>query len=219
MSAQQIIEHIVLFKIKADTDQSKIDTMIERLNDLISLDSVLHISATPLLPTRFSFVHFTHILHSRHSSKENLADYTDHPSHVSVLKESVNPICMDIMIVDWVFDGFNQPIKLQPGSAIRATFLKLKEGNSGKKEKILGALGGIKERISYIDQTTCGENFSPARAKGYSIALIFVFPGVSELDRSYSDWKQAHTNRVKKERVRDLSDGFLIVDFVVPHSL
>ncbi|XP_047321414.1 stress-response A/B barrel domain-containing protein UP3-like [Impatiens glandulifera] len=215
MSAQQIIEHIVLFKVKPDTDPSKIDTMIGRLNGLISLDSVLHISATPLLRTRSSSLSFTHILHSRYSSKENLAVYTDHPSHVSVVTESVRPICEDIMAVDWVFDVSSQSIKPQPGSAIRATFLKLKEGNSGQKDEILGVIGGIKEKVPSIDQITYGENFSPARAKGYSIASIAVFPCVSELEGLDSDSELANA---EKEKVRDLLESVLVVDFVVPHS-
>ncbi|XP_047320724.1 stress-response A/B barrel domain-containing protein UP3-like [Impatiens glandulifera] len=222
MSGEQIIEHMVLFNIKVDADDSKIDTMIERLNGLISLDSVLHISATLLLPTRISsFVHFTHILHSRHSSKENLAVFTDHPSHVSVMTESVNPICEDIMVVDWdVFDGLNQPIKLQPGSAIKVAFMKLKEGSTAgkKKEEILGKLGGFKEIISSIDQTTCGEILSPARARGYSIAMILVFPGLSKLESSFSDMmrENAHKVAVTTPTVRDLLDDYLTVEFVVP---
>ncbi|CAL5344148.1 unnamed protein product [Camellia sinensis] len=41
----QIIEHIVLFKVKPDTDPSKIDSMITGLNSLISLHQVLHLTA------------------------------------------------------------------------------------------------------------------------------------------------------------------------------
>lgn len=214
MSSQQIVEHIVLFKVKPDTDPSKIDTMIGRLNGLASLDSVLHISASPLLRTRSSSLSFTHILHSRYSSKENLGVYTDHPSHVSVVTESVRPICEDVMAVDWVAEGFSQSIKPMPGSAIRATFLKLKEGSGeGEKEKVLGVIGGIKERFESIDQISYGENFSPWRAKGYSIASLAVFPGVSELEALDSDTGVAHA---EKEKVRDLLDSVLVVDFVIP---
>ncbi|XP_047320721.1 stress-response A/B barrel domain-containing protein UP3-like [Impatiens glandulifera] len=120
------------------------------------------------------------------------------------------------MVVDWVFDDFIVPIKLQPGSVIRATFLKLKEG-SDKKERTLGVLAKLKEKISSIDQITYGENFSPARTNGFSIALIFVILGVSELKKLFL---RENACRVKlNERVRDLLDDSLIVDFELPDGL
>ena len=61
-------------------------------------------------------------------------------------------------------------------------FLKLKEelGQESKSE-ILGVIKGLKGIFKDINQISVGENFSPARAKGYSIASLAVFPGVKEL--------------------------------------
>ena len=72
---------------------------------------------------------------------------------------------------------------LQPGSALKVSFLKLKEGlGDGVRDEVSGVVGGIKDRFGGIRQFSYGENFSPARAKGFSIASIAVFDGKDELD-------------------------------------
>nr|DAD20622.1 TPA_asm: hypothetical protein HUJ06_022085 [Nelumbo nucifera] len=59
------IEHIVLFKVKDDTEPSKINAMIGGLNALTSLDQVLHLSAGPIYRNRSSALNSIHMLHSR----------------------------------------------------------------------------------------------------------------------------------------------------------
>ncbi|KAJ6966582.1 stress-response A/B barrel domain-containing protein UP3-like [Populus alba x Populus x berolinensis] len=210
----QTVEHIVLFKVKENTDPTKINTMINSLNRLISLDSVLHLNAGALYRTKSSPIPFTHMLHSRYSSKENLSAYAVHPSHVSVVKESVQPICDDVMAVDWVTDDLNGGGSLvpPPGSAIRLSFLKLKEGLGDEvKDEILGSIKGIKGKYGGIHQISCGENFS-ARAKGYSIASLAVFPGLSELDS-----KEELVN-LEKAKFRDYLQSLIVLDYVVQPS-
>ncbi|XP_065850827.1 stress-response A/B barrel domain-containing protein UP3-like [Euphorbia lathyris] len=213
-TASSTIEHIVLFKVKENTDSSKLNSMISSLNALVSLDSVLHIAAVPLHRVKSSPVPFTHMLHSRYSSKEDLSAYSAHPSHVSVVKESVLPICDDIMAVDWVAHDLQGPVVLSPGSAVRLTLLKLKE-NLGEevKNEILTVISGIKGSFGGIQQLTCGENFSPARAKGYSIASLAVFPGLSEIDAL--DANEELVN-LQKEKVRDYLDSVIVLDSIVP---
>ncbi|KAG8657105.1 stress-response A/B barrel domain-containing protein UP3 [Manihot esculenta] len=208
------IEHIVLFKVKDDTDPSKVNTMLTSLNALVSLDPVLHLAAAPLYRTKSSPFPFTHMLHSRYSSKDSLNAYSAHPSHVTVVKESVLPICDDIMAVDWVADDLQGPIVPPPGSAIRVSFLKLKE-NLGEEDKdeILAFIKGIKGSIGEINQLSCGGNFSPARAKGYSIASLAVFPGVSGLEAVDSNEELVN---LQKEKVRDYLESVIVVDYVVP---
>ncbi|KAJ8766688.1 hypothetical protein K2173_004512 [Erythroxylum novogranatense] len=210
------VEHIVLFKVKDDTDPTKVHSMITNLNGLTSLDSVLHLSAGALHRTKSSPFPFTHMLHSRYPSKDHLSTYSAHPSHVSVVKEFVLPICEDVMAVDWVADDLHGSVLPPPGSALRVTFLKLKE-NLGQqvKDEILGVIKGIKERIGGVEQITCGENFSPARAKGYSIASLAVFGGVSELDAL--DSKEELVS-VEKEKVKDYLESVIVVDYQLPAS-
>lgn len=212
-SSSQTIEHIVLFKVKDDTDQSKVSAMISGLNGLTSLDSVVHLSAGPLLRNLSSSFNFTHLLHSRYKSKDDLSSYSQHPSHLSVVKESVLPICDDIMAVDWVADNLQGPLSLPLGSALRVSFLKLKESSGeGAKCEVLEAIKGIKNSFSQIAQLSVGENFSPARAKGFSIASLAVFPGTSELEAVDSDQELVNS---QKEKVRDNLESVIVVDYVV----
>ncbi|XP_031107456.1 stress-response A/B barrel domain-containing protein UP3-like [Ipomoea triloba] len=206
MSTSQIVEHVVLFKVKPDVEAAKVNDMIGKLNGLASLPQVAHIAAGALLRARSSSLSFTHMLHSRYRSKSDLADYSAHADHVAVVKGYVLPICEDIMAVDWIPDCFSGPIKVPAGSAIRATFLKLKESvGENEKNEILRVNKGIKEKFPSIEQLCVGENFS-ARAKGYSIASIAIFRGVSELEALNE----------AKDKVEEFLDDVLAVDFAVP---
>ncbi|XP_004507984.1 stress-response A/B barrel domain-containing protein UP3 [Cicer arietinum] len=212
MSTQsQTVEHIVLFKVKEDTEPSKVTAMVNGLSSLISLDQVLHLTVGPLLRNRSTSLTFTHMLHSRYKSKEDLEAYAAHPSHVSVVKGNVLPIVDDIMAVDWIAEDLNADVVPKQGSAIRVTFLKLKE--NAVSDQVLEVIKGIPEKFEQINQLSCGENFSPARAKGYSIASLAVFPGVSELEAVDSNQELVN---YQKDKVRDRLDSVLVVDYVVP---
>ena len=209
------VEHVVLFKVKPDADPSSVSAMLSGLNGLTSLPSVLHLSAGPLLRTRSrspAFA-FTHLLHSRYASKDDLASYSLHPDHLAVVRESVLPICDDIMAVDWLAHGLGAQLSPPPGSALRLSFLKLREGSGAEeKSQVLAAVEGVKDGFGQISQLSVGENFSPARAKGFSIASLAVFPGVSELEAVDSD-KEALDSH--KDKVRDYLESVIVVDYVV----
>ncbi|GMI92672.1 UP3 [Hibiscus trionum] len=206
-----IVEHVVLFKVKDDTDQGKVNVMLNNLNGLVSLDPVLHLTAGPVIRTKSPISNFTHMLHSRYKSKEDLNAYGVHPDHQRVVKENVVPICDDIMAVDWVADNDPTPLSPPPGSAIKVTFLKLKENVPNEVQgEVLGEIKGI----SGVQQITCGENFS-ARAKGFSLASVAVFAGVDEMEAAVG--KEEHVN-LQKQKVRDNLDGLIVVDYVVPAS-
>ncbi|KAH6779139.1 Stress responsive alpha-beta barrel domain protein [Perilla frutescens var. hirtella] len=213
----QIIEHIVLFKAKADADPSAVNTMLRKLNGLATLDSVLHISAGPIAHCRSSSLTFTHMLHSRYRSKSDLATYTDDPVHVGVVVNDVKPVVDDVMAVDWVADDFSGPVAVPPGAALRLSLLKLKEeaGESGKSE-VLGVVRGIKDKFGLIEQLTVGENFSPARAKGFSIASIAVLKGAKELEALGAESEAAN---VEKDKVREFLDEVLVLDYGLPASV
>ncbi|KAK1303004.1 hypothetical protein QJS10_CPB12g01758 [Acorus calamus] len=205
-----VVEHVVLFKVKDSTDPTASDAMISRLTALISLPSVSHLSAAPILRSRSpSAAGFTHILHSRYPSKSALADYSAHPDHLSVVRESVLPIVDDIMAVDWVADLPPAVAALPPGSAVRVTFVKPKEGGD---DEIVRVSGGIDVSGRPIEQVSFGRNFSPGRAKGFTVAFMSVFRGTEEMDAVEG---MAEVEAVK-ERVRPLIEDLIIVDFVVP---
>lgn len=121
------------------------------------------------------------------------------------------------MAVDWMTnDVISGSVNVSPGSALRVSFLKLKE-NLGEDEKneIMGVIGGIKEKFPSIEQLSYGENFSPARAKGFSIASLAVFKGWNELEGLD---KESEAANEQKDKVRDKLDGVVVLDYVVPSS-
>lgn len=209
------VEHVVLFKAKENVDPSRINAWLEALNGLISLDQVLHLSAGPALRIRSSSsLGFTHVLHSRYGSERDLAAYSVHPSHVSVVKDHGQPLIDDIMAVDWMAAAHD--LHPSPGSAIRVTFLKLKEDlGDDVKSQILACIRGIKDRLERITQFTSGENFSPGRAKGFSLAWLAAFPGLSELEAMDSNEDLVHLKEYH-QKVKDFVESELVVDYVVP---
>uniref|UniRef100_A0A7N0UE46 Stress-response A/B barrel domain-containing protein n=1 Tax=Kalanchoe fedtschenkoi TaxID=63787 RepID=A0A7N0UE46_KALFE len=201
------IEHVVLFKVKDSTDSSKLSAMVDGLSGLTSLDQVLHLTAAPLHRTRSAPVPFTHLLHSRYGSKEDLAAYSAHPAHVAVVKEKVLPFCDDVMAVDWIADGdLSAP---GPGSAVRLTLLKLKEECSDEKQKeeVLSIVRGCFDKVL---QSSVGENFSPARAKGFTVASLAVYRTVEDLEEA--------DNSALEAKVRPYIDDIVDVEYVIPYS-
>ncbi|KAL8234817.1 hypothetical protein R6Q59_020917 [Mikania micrantha] len=213
MSGQnQVVEHVVLFKVKPDVDSSKVAAMVSGLNGLISLNLTTHLTAGQLLRSRSSSLTFTHMLHSRYRSKDDLRDYSAHPEHVRVVTENVKPIMDDIMAVDWISTGAGDSPK--PGSAMRVTFLKLKENlEEIERSRIMEVIGGIKDQFPVIEQLSVGENFSHDRAKGYTIASVAVLPGAADLEALDSN---VEIVKMQKEKVKDSIESVVVVDYVIP---
>ncbi|KAE8712533.1 Stress responsive alpha-beta barrel domain protein, putative isoform 2 [Hibiscus syriacus] len=84
-----------------------------------------------------------------------------------------------------------------------------------RKSDILGVIKGIKDGVSGVQQITCGENFSPGRAKGFSIASVAVFSGVGEM--AAAEGNEEYVN-LQKQKVRDHLNGVIVVDYVMPSS-
>jgi len=202
-SSQSVVEHIVLVKVKDGTEPSKVSAMVNAMNSLASIDGVLHLTAGSVLrngPTTA----FTHMLHSRYPSKDHLQAYNVHPSHIAVATGLIFPISDDVMVVDWV----GAKTTLNPsatGSGLRVRFLKLKEDVGDDRDEVLSVVRGVKEGVGEL---SCGENFSPERAKGFSIASLAIFPGRKELES------------VKLEeglvKVVEHVEDAMVVDYVVP---
>ncbi|KAL5707979.1 hypothetical protein ACHQM5_018823 [Ranunculus cassubicifolius] len=126
-----------------------------------------------------------------------------HPTHTKLVSELLEPITEDFMTVNWVAHHNEPLVKPPPGSAIRVTFLKMKEdqklGGTAKEE-----VG--KHLSESADEATFGENYS-TDAKGFSFASLAVFPSVKKL-------KAATDEITKHEKLKDMED-FVIVDYIV----
>lgn len=117
------------------------------------------------------------------------------------------------MAVDWVAEGVDDSAVVPaPGSSLKVSFLKLKEniGDEVKKE-VLAVVKGITNGFGRPpEQFTCGENFSPARARGYSIGWMAVFGGGDEL---------ALAETAASSEVIEYLEDVVIVDYVIPTKL
>ncbi|XP_057969515.1 stress-response A/B barrel domain-containing protein UP3-like [Malania oleifera] len=213
-SAHQFVEHIILFKVKDGTDPSRIASMVSRMNSLISLDQVLHLTAGPIHRILSSPFDFTLMLHSRYRSKEDLNAYLVHPFHVDV-RDSVFPFCDDVMAVDWIPDDLAGPVVLPAGSAMRVTFSKLKEGSGDAENREV--LKAIENGSKSTDRISFGKNFSPARAKGFSIVSVAMFPGLGELNGLDSSADEKIV-KLQKENAGGYLESVMAFDYVIPAS-
>ena len=227
-SESESIEHIVLFKVKDEAEPSKVKAWLDALNGLSSLDQVAQLTAAPLIQTTTTTtssatsLNFTHILHSRYNSKQDLKAYTVHPRHESAVKDHGLLIVQDIMAFDWVAPDLHLAVtpkpKPKPGSAIRVSFFKLKEEEEDvKKSEILGVLKETKDGLllgqqKQVSELSYGENFSPERSRGYSLAYLAVFPGHRELEDSNEELGKL------KDKFKDFVESEVVVDFLIPSS-
>lgn len=208
---------MVLFKVKEDATQSEIDSMVERINSLVTLEKPqpLHLTMGPILvssirSSSLSPLNFTHILHIRFRSKEDLHAFAVHPTHVAAIKANA-PLVVDIMALDWVSEVQADQLVLPPGSALRVAFFKLKEGLGEQvKDEVLKGISGI--RHEKVVQFTFGENFSVGRDKGFSFASAAVFAGLSELQEADSD--EEFGNYYMTDKIKENLDTVLLLDYL-----
>ncbi|KAG4956920.1 hypothetical protein JHK82_042646 [Glycine max] len=155
-----VVEHVVLVKVKDDTEPTKVNAMVNAMNSLATIDGVKHLTVGPLLrngpTTTTSGLRFTHMLHNRYNSKEALE-----------LKESIY-----------------EEVKDEALSVVR-----------GMEHGVAGVLW----QFSY------DENFSPERAKGFTLASLAVFPEREELQSVELD-----------EGLGVVVEDVVVVDYVVP---
>ncbi|XP_006598405.1 stress-response A/B barrel domain-containing protein UP3-like [Glycine soja] len=110
------------------------------------------------------------------------------------------------MVVDWVAGGVNLP-PLAKGSALRVSFLKLKESIYEEvKDEALSVVRGMEHGVAgVLWQFSYDENFSPERAKGFTLASLAVFPEREELQSVELD-----------EGLGVVVEDVVVVDYVVP---
>lgn len=209
------IEHIVLIKLRPEAAASgAAAAMVSSLQALSTLvPGVSYIHAGPVLRLRSPAAEAlgpTHLLHSRYATKPDLAAYAVHPAHVAAVQGHVLPNALDTTAVDWV-NAAQAPSPIAPGAAVRLTLAKVKEGVEVGQlvDKVATATAAAGEAKGA--KVSFGENFSPARAKGYQFGMVAVFDSVEELDAVEGDGKVEEA----KAAVRPLLDEVLVLDFVV----
>ncbi|TVU37994.1 hypothetical protein EJB05_11341, partial [Eragrostis curvula] len=208
------IEHIVLIKVRPEAAASgAAAAMVSALQALSTqVPGLAYIHAGPVLRLRSPAAEAlgpTHLLHSRYAAKPDLAAYATHPAHVAAVQGHVLPNALDTTAVDWV-NVAPAASPVAPGSAVRLTLAKAKEGVEPAQlvEAVAAATKAAAEARG--TKVSFGENFSPARAKGYQFGMVAVFDSVEELDAVEGDGKVEEA----KAAVRPLLDEVLVLDFV-----
>lgn len=126
------------------------------------------------------------------------------------------------MALDWVSQepgSVESPI-IDPGKAVKVTFLKLKKGLAEEEGKEEGAVAdvieGMKGKVGMggLEALTIGKNFSPERAKGFGIGSVAVFAEREELKAA----DKAEVPVGGTERLKGLVEEVITVDFMVPEK-
>nr|CAD1832311.1 unnamed protein product [Ananas comosus var. bracteatus] len=170
------VEHVVLFKVRDSTDPSVVDSMVTHLRSLSSLPGVAHLSAGPLRPrSAAAALHPPPPQPLRLQGRPRLL--RRRPAHLAIVRDRVLPICDDIVALDWVADGV-APAPVPPGSAARSPSPSSMKGGAGAGGGGHGRGEGQGYDVSY------GENFSPARARGYSLGFLRCSPASRRSTRS-----------------------------------
>lgn len=205
----KVVEHVVFFNVKEGTPAEKVNAWISGLQGLNSLDQVLQLTAGPASRFSSGTYKYTHALHSRYKDKQSLAEYSGHPQHVHVVNIGL-PILDDVFGVDWEADlgGFVMPSY----GAIRVAVLKPKEGFAEEhRTELVEILTGYKDMFSSVMQVSFGENFSPARAKGFTWAFLLLFPGAKELEELNTN--EEHI-KIQNEKVLPLLENIMVLEYI-----
>jgi len=95
-----VIEHMVLFKVKADTPPAAVEAMIEALRGLkTSSPQIVELTCGANFSARSQG--FTHGLFVRFRSRADLDAYAVDPVHQRVVTERIRPITDAILVVDY----------------------------------------------------------------------------------------------------------------------
>jgi len=205
----KVVEHVVLINVRENTPPEKVNAMISALQGLKSLDQVLQLTAGPALRFSSGTYKYTHALHSRYKDKQSLEEYSAHPEHVNVVKEFILPITDDLLALDWEAD-LGGPMIPSYG-AIRIAVLKPKEGLADPQRfELVEILSAYKDIFPSVGQASFGENFSLARAKGFTWGFLSLFPGVKELEELNTNEEHA---KIQNEKVLPQMENFVVIEY------
>ncbi|MBI3467291.1 MAG: Dabb family protein [Planctomycetes bacterium] len=95
-----MIEHVVLFKVKAGTHAASVKAMVEGLKGLKTrVPGIVDLSVGANFTDRNKG--FTHGLIVRFQDKAALEGYLPHPAHQEVVQGCIRPIIEDVIALDY----------------------------------------------------------------------------------------------------------------------
>ena len=95
-----MIEHVVLFKVKAATPAASVKAMVDGLAGLKArVPGIVNLSVGANFSDRSKG--FTHGLVVRFRDKAALDAYLPHPAHQDVVQNHIRPIIEDVVAIDY----------------------------------------------------------------------------------------------------------------------
>ena len=93
------VQHLVLFRVRADAAPAQVEAMLAGLRSLASLDGVEEMAVGANFSERSAG--FTHALSARFRDRAALAAYGPHPAHQKVVHELVRAVNEETIVVDY----------------------------------------------------------------------------------------------------------------------
>ncbi|CAI5533823.1 unnamed protein product [Closterium sp. Naga37s-1] len=178
------------FTVKPNTPPSAVAAMVNGLRALSSAPGVLFLavgSALPIPPALAAYTPqspWTHALLGRYESRDALQAYAGSEEHVKVVEGCIKPIISDILAVDWETDvpadaaasasasaAADAGASRLPFSVIHSVVMELGPSATANPTAIPTMVSSLKSHVGEIPglhEVSIGENFAPARAKGFT---------------------------------------------------
>ncbi|KAG0565951.1 hypothetical protein M758_7G025200 [Ceratodon purpureus] len=202
-----VIEHIVLFKVKADADLQEIQAMIDALHGLRKLEGVLELTVGSALSVQGG--EYTHVLHGRFQTKVALNAYLISPAHVRIQKKYVQGLTEDLIALDWECIPCG-PI-LEKTGAKRITLVKTKEETSADDMRFLvESIEHLPSKCPTVGQASAGSNFSPDLAKGFTYGILELFPSTEEEEEVFASVEHIAWQDTK---LKPVAKALILADF------
>ncbi|CAI5930790.1 unnamed protein product [Closterium sp. NIES-64] len=177
-------------QVKPNTPPSAVAAMVNGLRALSSAPGVLFLavgSALPIPPALAAYTPqspWTHALLGRYESRDALQAYAGSEEHVKVVEGCIKPIISDILAVDWETDvpadaaasasasaAADAGVSRLPFSVIHSVVMELGPSATANPTAIPTMVSSLKSHVGEIPglhEVSIGENFAPARAKGFT---------------------------------------------------
>lgn len=208
--ASTIVEHVVLFKLKESSSTERTAAQVSAWRSLENLDTVVELTAGPVLDPAPLASGFTHAIYGRYKDRAALEAYNVHPTHQKVVQFG-HDVVENVLAVDWegILDGAPAP-----AAAFHIVLLTPKDGSP---QDDLGPLTEVVRSYkallppSHANDSSSGANFSAARGQGYNWGFVLRFQSAQALEEFRSDPRQL---QLQEQKLRALADNVIVLDLV-----
>lgn len=223
----QTVEHACFLQMKAPENRNKeeYDSFFKAaLNSLKCIPGVLYLSAGYVGDTNYKDTnhgHFNFLLHSRHATKKHRDGFVQHKLKFGFqVAFCPDEECTDLLMLDYVYkhsEPLDHPVY---GSALRYTFLKLKDGvdESSLYEEISKFFPGSAAPPSFgrlIQPVSSIPGVVHDALKGYNLGIHGAYSSKIALDALGTPQAFAKTLKNKLAGLLVDDKSIFVADFVI----